>query len=82
MAGLPRWLFATTAAAGAAALGALAIVTFQAIRTGSWPVAGLTAALGAYLVWWSLRYLRRNRPRSFTPDAIPADVLPPAASAN
>jgi hypothetical protein len=75
-AGMPRWLHLATAAAGLLALAALAIVILQALRGGGWPVAALTAALGAYLVWWTWRYLGRNRPRLFSPDAIPADVLP------
>ncbi|MGL4241067.1 MAG: hypothetical protein ACRCTI_08150 [Beijerinckiaceae bacterium] len=78
-AGMARWFYALTALAGAAALAALLVVAGHALRGGSWPVTMMAAALGAYFVWWSYRYLSRNRPRRFTPDAIPADVLPPAS---
>jgi hypothetical protein len=80
-AGMPRWLHAVTAVAGGGAVLALVVVTIQAVRAGSLPAAALTGALGAYFVWWSYRYLGRNRPRRFTADAIPADVLPPPSSA-
>jgi hypothetical protein len=40
-------------------------------------VAAIAMALVAYLVWWSLRYFSRNRPRPFVATAIPQGVLPP-----
>jgi hypothetical protein len=76
-AGMPRWQHLVTAGAALVAMLALLIVLVQALRNGGWAVAGLTAALGAYFGWWSLRYLSRNRPRTFTRDVIPADVMPP-----
>lgn len=75
-AGLPVWLHRVTAVAGLIALAALMVVTGQALRNGSLAVAALTAALGLYFGWWSWRYLGRNRPRAFSADAIPRDVLP------
>ncbi len=79
-AGMPRWLHLATAAAGLLAIAALAIVTGQAVLNGTLPVAMITGALTAYLAWWTVRYLGRNRPRGFTVDRIPEDVLPRTAT--
>jgi hypothetical protein len=75
-AGMPAWLHRLTAAAGAAALLALVLVTARAASEGSLPLALVAGLLGLYCGWWSWRYLARNRPRAFTPGAIPEDVLP------
>jgi hypothetical protein len=77
-AGMPRWLHTLTALAGGIAMVALVFVGIQALRQGGWPMALMTLAIGAYFVWWTSRYLGRNRPRRFRPDAIPPDVMPPA----
>jgi hypothetical protein len=79
-AGMPRWLHLITGAFGAAAVLTMIVVTAQAIRNASWPIALMTGALALYFGWWSWRYLTRNRPRRFTPDALPADVMPPIVS--
>ena len=79
-AGMPGWLHMITSAAGLIAIIALCIVTGQAVLNGAWPVALLTGALAAYFAWWTVRFLGRNRPRGFTVDRIPADVLPKAAA--
>ena len=76
VAGMPAWLHVVTALAGLLALAALAIVTVQAALNAGFPVAMLTGGLGLYFGWWALRYLGRNRPRAFKPDAIPAEVMP------
>ncbi len=78
VAGMPLWLHRLTTIAGLAALAALAVVMGQALLNGSLPIVMLTGALAAYCSWWTWRYLGRNRPRTFTADAIPADVMPPA----
>lgn len=75
-AGMPRWLYAMTAAAGLVAISALLLVLWHALRNGSWPVAMLVLGLCAYFLWWTYRYLSRNRPRPFRTDEIPPDVLP------
>lgn len=75
-AGMPRLLYALTALAGGVAMLALVLVGIAALRQGGWPMALITVAIGAYFVWWTSRYLGRNRPRRFLPDAIPPDVMP------
>ncbi len=77
-AGMPAWLHGVTALFGVLSVLALVIIAGQALVQGSWPMALLTGALGVYFFWWSARYLGRNRPRGFSPEAIPADVMPKA----
>jgi hypothetical protein len=77
-AGMPGWQHKATALAGLAAVITLIIVTSQAVLHKSLPMAAFTAALGLYFGWWTIRYLARNRPRGFTADAMPEDVLPKA----
>jgi hypothetical protein len=79
-AGMPRWLHSITTAAGVVAVLALVVVTVQALRNGSAPVALLTGALTLYLGWWARRYLGSNRPRRFSAGSIPEDVMPKAAA--
>jgi hypothetical protein len=80
-AGMPRLLHSLTMAAGVIAVLALIVVSVQAVRNGSLPVALLTGALTLYLGWWARRYLGSNRPRRFSPAGIPSDVMPRAAAA-
>jgi len=76
-AGMPVWVFWTTAFAGASAVAALLLVAAQALLHAGWPSALFAGALGVYCGWFALRYLGRNRPRDFAAGAIPQDVLPP-----
>ena len=75
-AGMPRWLHSITAIAGIVAVLAMIVVTAQALRNGVYAAAVITSILALYFGWWSIRYLSRNRPRSFTANDIPQDVLP------
>jgi hypothetical protein len=77
VAGLPRWMHGLVTIFGVASVAALALVTVQALMQGGWPIALLTAALASYFAWWATRYTLRNRPRSFRPEAVPAEVMPP-----
>jgi hypothetical protein len=78
IAGMPRWRYIAFIVAGVAAVGAMASVMVAALASPSrsWPLALLAAALTAYFLWWSARYLHRNRPRRFTLDRLPEGVLP------
>lgn len=78
IAGMPRWRYAAFLVAGVAAVGAMASVMVAAMvgEPRNWPLALFAGALTAYFVWWSARYLHRNRPRRFTPDRLPEGVLP------
>jgi hypothetical protein len=78
IAGLPRWRYIAFIVAGVAAVGAMVSVMVAALfgEPRNLPLAAFAGALAAYFVWWSARFLTRNRPRRFTPDSLPADVLP------
>lgn len=78
LAGVPGWRFGLMSGVGAALLVSLVVLSFRAVGQGSWPLALFFAALFAYFGWWVGRYLRRNRPRSFSVDAVPEEVLPQA----
>jgi hypothetical protein len=80
VAGLPRLLHITTVLAGGAAALALALVSMSTGISGGIPLAALMAGATVYFGWWTWRYLSKNRPRLFTVDAIPDDVLPPATA--
>lgn len=78
IAGMPRWRYVAFILAGALAIGAMGSVMVAALfgEPRNLPLAAFAGALAAYFVWWSARFLTRNRPRRFTPDSLPADVLP------
>lgn len=57
-------------------VGALIGATVYAAAGGNSFVALGALALGAYLARWLWDFLSRNRPRAFTADAVPENVLP------
>ena len=60
----------------AAALLGLAAVCAKALSLQAWMPAVLVAAfIGAFL-WQTGGYFRRNRPKIFSPDAVPPELLP------
>ncbi len=61
IAGLPGWMHKARDRRCGAVL-SLAAVSIQALRQGGWPVAVLTAALGAYFVWWAPALRRPQHP--------------------
>ena len=61
---------------GLGLMAALLVTAIYAVSGGSWATGLLAFALIAYLGWWLGDYLRRNRPKDFRADAIPALVLP------
>ena len=75
-AGMPRLLHGLTALAGLSVVVALVIITAEAIRNLGKAIALVSGLFAIYLGWWALRYVMRNRPRSFQPGFIPDDVLP------
>ena len=78
-AGTPRpfWLIsiAIGAALGVAFLSLLPI----AARQGGWTAALLVGMLAIPMAWVVRAHVWSNRPRGFSPDAPPGDVLPPGA---
>jgi hypothetical protein len=76
MAGLPAWRYYPAAALGGATLLVMLGVAISALTSGSWPAALLAIGFGTIFGVWTWRYLTRNRPRAFTPDAPPMELLP------
>lgn len=75
-AGRPRaaWLAIT----GLTLLCLVAVILFvgRALAEGATTAAGLGAVIGLAGVWQLEPMVRLNRPRVFTPDAVPPDLLP------
>jgi hypothetical protein len=62
--------------AGYGMIVALSFAAVFAASRSSYIVAIACFALGLYLIWWLLEFLTRNKPRSFSPGAIPPGVMP------
>jgi hypothetical protein len=86
-AGLAPWRFRVMVVLAVATGGTLAGAALFALYhrfqpSSAWPdglaslMAGMAGLTLLYLVFWMRRYLDRNRPVTFTPDAIPPRVLP------
>ncbi len=54
----------------------LAYLAIAALKTTNWGLMGLVAFVGGYTVWQMSLWLRKNRPGSFDPLALPTDLLP------
>lgn len=76
--GMVRYRFMQVAGYGM--IVALSFAAIFAASRSSYIVAIACFALGLYLVWWLLEFLTRNKPRGFTPDAIPLGVMPAVAA--
>jgi hypothetical protein len=56
----------------------LAALTLQGLRAGAWAGAAFVGGFLALFLWQSGNYFHRNRPGSYRPDALPAELVPPA----
>jgi hypothetical protein len=56
----------------------LAALTLQGLRSGAWTGAVFVGGFLALFLWQSGNYFHRNRPGSYRPDALPAELVPPA----
>ena len=74
--GIARWRHTVMSALGLAMLAALLGAAIYAATSGSWPLGLAALGLVAYLGFWLREFLGRNRPRRFTADSVPADLLP------
>lgn len=78
VAGKPWWLWSSTLFLSIASLLAMAYLIWRALQMGSTAVAllgGLFALIG---VWQIEPMIRLNKPRPFSPDAPPEELLPKA----
>lgn len=55
---------------------AMAAMITRAIQAGAWSTAALIGAFFAFFLWQVGTYFRRNRPSSYSVDALPADLMP------
>jgi len=76
-AGTPRSFWLLSIAIGAALAVAFLSLLSVAARQGGWTAALLVAMLAIPMAWVVRAHVWSNRPRDFTPDSPPGDVLPP-----
>jgi len=74
--GAPPLLYWPTLAVSLATGLATAALAVVALRNDAIAAAALIGAFLAMLLWQVATYARRNRPGTYRPDALPADVLP------
>jgi hypothetical protein len=77
-AGQPYWRWLLTAGIAVACLVAMAIIVWRALQGGATSLALMAVFLAAVGIWQLEPMVRLNRPRSFSPDRPPPDLLPPA----
>lgn len=74
--GFPPWRFWMMAAMGSVAAAGLVAVVGLALAERQWTYALFLAALAAFVGWPTAELIWRNRPLDYTPQAIPAHLLP------
>ena len=75
-AGFPSWRWWPAFGVALAAFAGVAYVVLQTLAGGQYLFAGIAAFIGAWFLWQIWHIVMRNRPRRYTADAIPDDVLP------
>lgn len=78
-AGTPRPFWLMSIAIGAALAVAFLSLLSVAASQGGWTAALLVGMLAIPMAWVVRAHVWSNRPRAFSPDAPPGDVLPPGA---
>jgi hypothetical protein len=64
-----------------AAIGLAALIV-RALQAGAMTSAAIVAAFLAFYLWQAGNFFRRNRPGTYRPDALPADVMPRESTAS
>jgi hypothetical protein len=54
----------------------LAALIVRALQAGATTSAAIVGAFLAFYLWQAGNFFRRNRPGTYRPDALPADVMP------
>jgi len=75
-AGFPPWRWWPSLVVGVAALLAVVYIVLQAMIGAQYLMAGIFGLTGVWFLWQIWHIVMRNRPRRYTADTIPADVLP------
>lgn len=55
---------------------AMAAMIARGLQASAWTGAAFVGAFLAFFLWWGGNYFRRNRPRHYSADALPADLMP------
>jgi hypothetical protein len=76
VAGRPAWLWGVTLAAFGVMGLAFGAFTLQALRNAQYTAAGIGAFFALAALFQLTPFITRNRPRPFSPEAPPADLLP------
>jgi hypothetical protein len=74
--GSPAWIYWPGVAVFVVASLGLAGLIVRALMTEVWSGAAFVAAFLALFLWQAGNIFRRNRPGTFSPDAVPSQVLP------
>jgi hypothetical protein len=75
-AGRPGWAWVAIMVLAAASLLAIAIFVWRAVQDGAHAAAFLGALIGLAGIWQLEPMVRLNKPRTFTPDTPPRELLP------
>jgi len=76
VAGLKPWLYRTSISVLALVGCAIIGMFVRALWTGLWAGALFVVAFAALLVWQVGGFIRRNRPRRYTADNVPSELVP------
>ncbi len=77
-AGMPVWRWWPSVIVGVAALLGVVYVAMQGLLSGQFWFAAVVGLIGGWFMWQIWNIIKRNRPRVYSPDNIPDDVLPAA----
>jgi hypothetical protein len=75
-AGQPLWRWAVTLAVAALCLLAMAVLIWRALQMGATGIALMGALFAAVGIWQLEPMVRLNKPRPFSPDAPPTELMP------
>ena len=75
-AGMPVWRWWPSAILGVIASAAVIYIVFKSLIGAQFMIAGLIGFIGIWFMWQIWNIVMRNRPRFYSPEAIPDDVLP------
>jgi hypothetical protein len=76
LAGRPRWAWFLTAVLAAGSLVAMAVFTLRALQAGAGAAATMGVLFALFGIWQLEPMVRLNRPRAFTPDDPPSELMP------
>lgn len=79
-AGMPAWRWWPSLVVGILTFFAILYVVVQGVFAAQYLVSAVIAFIGAWFVWQIWNIVMRNRPRVYSPNALPPDVMPAAVA--